>query len=722
MILRIYVNDIDITSSVQMKSVKIQSSTGNRRNTASFIVNDYQINEAQEIEIFKWSTLSAGISAGVSSFTIDDSDSDLVNNISYFLRAWDKVILGYRTANEERVTIDHISWSTVYITWVTARSHSLSDMIWGKLFAGITLKNPREEIGKSEMMTFSVDATDYSTILDAQNVVDTWEGVNSREILSRIVYLFTSVDSSVTLSSCETLTGLTSSGVAVTPTLNSTDKVFQNYSINIGASGAGSWVYTWTFSAINVSAMDIARLWINTPATPSSYISAMTYRIVDGSGNSYTWTANVWSGGWGYDSGRFSDAVVSWAINLSAIVKFEILFTALQAIPIGTFKIDHILATKGGFTLKNTDPGNVIFADVRSQYKKPTVLIEDIAKANGFFWYVDADKDIHFFSAEDRTAPETLTDVSTNFNKLKITADITNLRNRQTIRGGMAPEETLYPQEKVLDGKETSYRLDYPPKDLKVYLDTGAGYVLKTVGIENIVDETTVDFVMNFSEKTVRNGSIATQVAGTKIKLEYYPYKDIRVQRRDQVSIDNMKLLLGWDGIFDGPVINDESIRTFDDARARAKAELTAYSNPVLTATFDTERDGLEVWQIINISSTKYGTASGFVIQKITANQKDNEWGFTYSITCGSTLYGLTEFFQYILKKASKGEIDVNELVDVVTTVDETLVMGDVLTTRKLSAAGPWYIHSRTWQYSYTLTLTEGGTPRDAYMDFFIVA
>lgn len=53
MILRIYVNDIDITASVQMKSVKIQSSTGNRRNTASFIVNDYQINEAQEIEIFK---------------------------------------------------------------------------------------------------------------------------------------------------------------------------------------------------------------------------------------------------------------------------------------------------------------------------------------------------------------------------------------------------------------------------------------------------------------------------------------------------------------------------------------------------------------------------------------------------------------------------------------------------------------------------------------------
>jgi hypothetical protein len=115
-----------------------------------------------------------------------------------------------------------------------------------------------------------------------------------------------------------------------------------------------------------------------------------------------------------------------------------------------------------------------------------------------------------------------------------------------------------------------------------------------------------------------------------------------------------------------------------------------------LTATFDTERDGLEVGQIITITSTKYGTDAGFVIQKITATQKDIYGGFVYSITAGSTLYGLTEFFQYLLKKSSKGEIDVNELVDVVTTVDETLIFGDVLTTRILSAAGPWYIHSRT--------------------------
>ncbi len=238
MILRVYVNETDITASVQMKSVKIQSSTGNRRNTASFIVNDYTIAEAQKVEIFRGSTLSSNISAGVSSFSIDDSATDLVNNVGYFLRHGDRVILGYRTANEERVTIDTVVGNTVTIVGVTSRSHTKGDMIGDKAFAGVTLKNPREEIGRSEMMTYSVDASDYSTILDAQNVVDTWEGVNAREILSRIVYLYSAVDSSVTVNACESLTGLTYSGVAVAPTLDSTDKVYQNNSINIGASGA----------------------------------------------------------------------------------------------------------------------------------------------------------------------------------------------------------------------------------------------------------------------------------------------------------------------------------------------------------------------------------------------------------------------------------------------------------------------------------------------------
>ena len=55
------------------------------------------------------------------------------------------------------------------------------------------------------------------------------------------------------------------------------------------------------------------------------------------------------------------------------------------------------------------------------------------------------------------------------------------LRNRQVVRGGEAPSTTLYPQIFVADGSQTSFTLDYKPKDLAVYVDTGGGYVAKTL-------------------------------------------------------------------------------------------------------------------------------------------------------------------------------------------------------------------------------------------------
>lgn len=86
------------------------------------------------------------------------------------------------------------------------------------------------------------------------------------------------------------------------------------------------------------------------------------------------------------------------------------------------------------------------------------------------------------------------------------------------------------------------------------------------------------------------------------------------------------------------------------------------------------------------------------------------------SVQAGTTLYGLTEFFQYLLKNFGTGQIDTAELVDRVQGVAEVLIFGDAFTSTKKSA--PFYAHSRTGDYAYNLTFTEGGTANDAYADF----
>ena len=188
-----------------------------------------------------------------------------------------------------------------------------------------------------------------------------------------------------------------------------------------------------------------------------------------------------------------------------------------------------------------------------------------------------------------------ITDTSEVYGDLSITADISQLKNRQVVRGGEAIDAFTYTQDEVTDGKLESWRLDYKPKGLKIYVDTtgtGSSYVEKSVGVENLDSAASFDYLYNFNEKIVKRASAPLLANGTLIRRVYYPYKPIRVQVEDSASIIAMKALLGGDGIFDGALVTDLSIRSFQDARERAKAEIAPYKNPVITGTWQSDQDG----------------------------------------------------------------------------------------------------------------------------------
>ena len=338
------------------------------------------------------------------------------------------------------------------------------------------------------------------------------------------------------------------------------------------------------------------------------------------------------------------------------------------------------------------------------QYKKPAELVESLAKEVGYFWYIDYERDLHFFASSSKAAPIEITPTSNNYNDLKRTVDISNLKNRQTIRGGIAVADARYIQEKVCDGKEESFSLDYPPKDLKIYVDTtgtGSSYVEKTVGVENLAAETSVDYLYNFSEKVVRKAGATLIPKDGLIKLDYLPYKDIRVRHQDLASIAKMKAITGGNWIYDGAVINDESIRTFNEARIRAKAEIEAYKNPIVTITFTTDSENLQAWQLLKVVDTERGINDTFLIQKVKLKSKDTDQ-FLTSVTAASTLFGYIEFFQLLFKKTERGLIDVNELVDVVINMDEVLTFTDT------------YVFTKKTPPFYAMGPTPGETPNDA--------
>lgn len=150
----------------------------------------------------------------------------------------------------------------------------------------------------------------------------------------------------------------------------------------------------------------------------------------------------------------------------------------------------------------------------------------------------------------------------------------------------------------------------------------------------------------------------------------------------DPASIAAMKALAGGNGVYDGNLITDTSILTYAEARTRARAEVNAYANPIISADFTTQQAGLKAGQVIHITDTARSIDADFVIQKI--NRKSVKGAIaTYSVTCGSTMFGLIEFFQLLLKRTSNLLIDIQELVDIVVNDDETITIGDVVNTTK---------------------------------------
>lgn len=182
-----------------------------------------------------------------------------------------------------------------------------------------------------------------------------------------------------------------------------------------------------------------------------------------------------------------------------------------------------------------------------------------------------------------------------------------------------------------------------------------------------------MDYVFNFNEKTLRAGvNTATLAAGTKIRFTYIPYKDIRVRYQDNESIAKLKAATGGDGVYDGAVINDNSIRTFAEARNRARAEIKAYKNPIITITFTTDQENLKPGELISIEDENRGIKDKFLIQSVTTISKGLDT-FTYSVSCASTMFGYIEFFQLLFRRTEKGLVDVNELVDIIQNVNETI-------------------------------------------------
>lgn len=333
--------------------------------------------------------------------------------------------------------------------------------------------------------------------------------------------------------------------------------------------------------------------------------------------------------------------------------------------------IADILTNYGtGFTGTNVDCaitiGKVVFNQVPiSQCLK---RLADMVK---FDWYVDPDKDIHFFSKYTNTAPFNLTDTSGNYiiNSLERKIDGSQIANQIKVRGGEYEASTYQDIITVNGNTQATFKLPYKFSNLTVQLDTGGGYVSKTVGIDFVDDFTTKDVLYNYNDQTIKFASALAD--GNKIKFAGNPKVRVLAIASDGTSIVTYGLK--------EKIIQDDTIEELTTARKRAIAELSAYKDQQNEGRFDTYTSGLRAGMVINLNSSRRTANVDFIIRSVRFKPFKPDT-YAYSVELVTTKkYDLTELLQSLLQPANLQSGD-SETVETIKTDLATITVVETIT------------------------------------------
>lgn len=334
------------------------------------------------------------------------------------------------------------------------------------------------------------------------------------------------------------------------------------------------------------------------------------------------------------------------------------------------------------FTINNVN-APVTIKYIAFKYRPLAVCLEDLAKLINYDWYVDYDKDVHFFAKESMAAPFDLADDTGtyHYDSLVIRKDNSQIRNSIIVRGG----EYIGSQLTTLietTGIDAIYPLPYRFADFATHL---TGHVLD-LGIDNIDNADAHDALYNFQEKIIRFKEGDKPSSGKSMRISGKPYLPVIVKYKSPADILAMvsaesNATFTSDGIYEY-LIEDKSINSKEGARQRAQAEITAYAQTLSEGEFTTESSGLRAGQAININSASRDLNEMFIINQVVINQF-TATQLIYNISLITTrTFDLIDVLQRLLLQSTKNiEIDPNEVTDTIYELSDEAEFSDSLTT-----------------------------------------
>jgi len=385
--------------------------------------------------------------------------------------------------------------------------------------------------------------------------------------------------------------------------------------------------------------------------------------------------------------------------------------------------ISNFTPAGAGFTTNHVQVGNFKVSTMQFNYQPVSKCLQAIAQQIGWDWYVDANKDVHFYFAEGNVAssseiipaPIVIDDTSGQIEwpTLDVQIDITNMKNAVYVVGGtyakdfvLSPNAMATPPQYAPVDVYTSvagtfvYPLAYPySQDTLTITLAGTG---QSIGTDQQTDPATVEVLYNDTGRFIR--FTTDPGSGHQIIVQGEAKIPILAYVTNPASIAMMAGLLGTDGIIEDSIV-DSKILSVQEAQERAQADIDMFGHPVYTVKFGTISslaNQLFIGQQITLKSAKFGLASGktLIIKQINCVAR-TPFQLEYQVQClGSEVVSYTDIMLQLLQQnLGQESTPASAVLQVLIPIEESIAVGDTVTIEE--ASGP-YVWAPSTQYEPT--------------------
>jgi len=313
------------------------------------------------------------------------------------------------------------------------------------------------------------------------------------------------------------------------------------------------------------------------------------------------------------------------------------------------------------FTVTNVDC-SVEIATVVFNRMTMTECLDKLAKLVGYSWYIDYDKDIHFFERTKNVAPFEITDINGKYlqNTLVVRDDLSQLRNTVVIRG--AEERGIERTESyIADGDQITFPLSNKFSELPtVFVQDQAETT--TVGVDFLHADEDYDCFWNFDQKYIRFKDATKPAINKKVDITGIPLFPIIVKRFNPTSVADY-------GVYEFFKENKD-IKSRSEALEFAQAELEAYKDGIIEGEFQTDSSGLRSGQLITIDSDLLDIDETFLIQSVQFKFLAKDKGIWKVRLATMRTIGIIQVLQDLIRGAKIREFDPENLLTLIQFQD----------------------------------------------------